>query len=160
MNNVFFADTPEAGKTQLCLQLAHLLSDTVTAKFIAHGYHWNVMGPDFSQFHEFFADIYLGFEAQIDPLAEYLLKNGYDAPYMLTDFSEMSCLKEERIEDGDSRTMILSLLRVTETLKEEASKLFAIANELNAQDIANYAAELLDGYNKNLWQLKASINVR
>lgn len=160
MTNVLFMDTPEASKAQLCVQLAHVLSDTVTAKFLAQGYHWNVMGSDFTQFHDFFADIYSSLDAAIDPLAEYLLKNGYDAPYMLTDFCEMSCIKEERIEDGDSRAMILSLLRVTETLKGEASKLFAIADELNAQDIANYAAELLDGYNKNLWQLKASINVR
>jgi starvation-inducible DNA-binding protein len=136
------------------------LSDTVTAKFIAHGYHWNVMGSDFTQFHDFFATIYESFDTAIDPLAEYLLKNGYDAPYMLTDFCEMSCIKEERIEDGDPRVMVLSLIRIVETLKVEATKLFDIADELNAQDIANYAAELLDGYNKNLWQLKATINVR
>ena len=160
MTNVLFMDTPDAGKTQLCVQLAHVLSDTVTAKFIAHGYHWNVMGSDFTQFHDFFATIYESFDAAIDPLAEYLLKNGYDAPYMLTDFCEMSCIKEERIEDGDPRVMVLSLIRIVETLKVEATKLFDIADELNAQDIANYAAELLDGYNKNLWQLKATINVR
>ena len=155
-----FTDSPEAGKTQLCLQLAHTLSDTVNARFIAQGYHWNVMGTDFTQMHAFFAEIYEMFDGAIDPLAEYLLKNGYDAPYLLGDFLEMSCIKEDRIEGGDSRAMVLSLLRVTESLKTDATKLFDIANELGAQDVANYAAELLDGYNKTLWQLKATINVR
>lgn len=160
MDNVMFTETPEAGKVQLCVQLAHILSDTVTAKFIAHGYHWNVMGPEFSQMHDFYAGIYEAFDGAIDPLAEYLLKNGYDAPYLLTDFTEITCIHEERIEGGDFRAMTLSLITVAETLKGEAVKLFEIADELDAQDVANYAAELLDGYNKMLWQLKATINVR
>ena len=163
MENMTVVDAAEmAGPTkeELGFQLAHLLSDNVTAKFLAHGYHWNVMGPEFSQMHEFFAGIYGTFDEAIDPIAEYLLKNGYDAPYLLTDFTEITCIHAERIEGGDARAMTLSLITIAETLKVEAVKLFDIADELDAQDIANFAADLLDGYNKMLWQLKATINVR
>lgn len=163
MENMTVVDAVEmAGPTkeELGFQLAHLLSDNVTAKFLAHGYHWNVMGPEFTQFHEFFAEIYESFDGTIDKLAEYLLVNGFDAPYLLTDFCEISCIKEERINGGDAKAMLGSLLIVNSTLASEASKLFDIANALDAQQIANYAAELLDIYTKWTWQLKATLGMR
>lgn len=150
----------EAAKAELGMCLAQNLADAVTARFLAQGYHWNVMGQDFNEFHEFFGNIYESYDAAIDPLAEYILKNGYDAPYMLTDFLEMTCIKEERISNGDARAMLGSLLKVNESLKVGAIKLFNVASVLNAQDIANYAAELLETYNKWNWQIRATLGTR
>ena len=42
----------------LTKSLKTLLSDIVTFYFMAHGFHWNVEGSDFSQYHGLFADIY------------------------------------------------------------------------------------------------------
>jgi starvation-inducible DNA-binding protein len=93
----------ETGKIQVAKTLAALLSDVVTAKFILQGYHWNVLGPDFGEYHEFFGELYEDVESSVDPLAENILKAGFPAPYLLADFLEMSCIKEERLDGSSSQ---------------------------------------------------------
>jgi starvation-inducible DNA-binding protein len=56
--------------------LKTVLSDAVTMYFTAHGFHWNVEGQDFSQYHDLFADIYEDVYSSIDPLAEDIRKLG------------------------------------------------------------------------------------
>jgi len=73
-------------KADLGTQLAVILSDTVAYKFAAQGYHWNVKGPNFYQFHEFFGELYEDAEGAIDPTAENIRKLGFEAPYSLGDF--------------------------------------------------------------------------
>ena len=38
--------------------LKQYLANTVVYKSVAHGYHWNVEGPLFTQYHAFFEKIY------------------------------------------------------------------------------------------------------
>jgi len=79
-------------KLDIAQKLAGVLSDVVTAKYIFQGYHWNVLGPDFGEYHEFFSTLYEDVNSSIDPLAENILKVGYPAPYLLSDFVEMSTI--------------------------------------------------------------------
>jgi starvation-inducible DNA-binding protein len=150
----------EVTKSDLGMKLAHTLSDVVSAKFLAHGYHWNVMGPEFSQMHDFFADIYAEIDSSVDPLAENILKLGYDAPYLLSDFLEMSCIREERIEGGNAQAMVGSLLRVNEMLVICFTEIFELADTLNIQDISDFAASRIDAHAKWVWQLKATLGMR
>lgn len=52
--------------------LQSLLADTVALKFKAHGYHWNVEGDDFPQWHDKFSDIYEDMDGAIDGFAEWI----------------------------------------------------------------------------------------
>lgn len=45
-------------KTQLAEQMKVLLASTFSLYLKAHNYHWNVTGPNFGQYHEFFGDLY------------------------------------------------------------------------------------------------------
>ena len=54
-----------------------VLASTFAAKLKAHSYHWNVIGPDFPQLHEFFATIYEDYDGAIDPLADHLVIIGW-----------------------------------------------------------------------------------
>lgn len=156
-----YSTTPqEVNKAELGLKLAHTLSDVVTARFLAQGYHWNVMGPDFSEYHAFFGGIYESLEESIDPLAENILKVGYDAPYLLQDFQEMTCIREERIEGGNAQAMLASLLKVNEMLVVCYTDIFELADTLNVQDIADFAAGQIDIHSKYVWQLKATLGMR
>jgi starvation-inducible DNA-binding protein len=150
----------EVTVAELGIKLAHTLSDVVTAKFLAHGYHWNVMGPDFSQLHEFYSNIYEDLDDSIDPIAENILKLGYDAPYLIEDFQELSCIHEERIDGGNGQAMSASLLKANETLVKCFTELFEIADFLNFQDIADFAAGRIDAHAKWVWQLKATLGAR
>jgi starvation-inducible DNA-binding protein len=150
----------EATAADLGLKLASTLSDVVTAKFIAHGYHWNVMGPDFSQLHDFYSEIYTDIESSIDPIAENILKLGFDAPYLMQDFQEMTSIREERIDGGNAQAMTASLLKVNEKLVKCFTEVFELADFLNFQDIADFAASRIDAHSKWVWQLKATLGTR
>ena len=91
---------------ELAEKLSHLLGDVVTVAHITQGYHWNVKGIEFSQLHEFFADIYGDIDGSIDPLAENIRKIGYDSPYLLQDFIELSCIDERRVTGDGGGTKL------------------------------------------------------
>jgi starvation-inducible DNA-binding protein len=147
------------GSSDLAKDVAVCLGGTVLAKFIAHGYHWNVKGKHFSQLHEFFEEIYEDYDSAIDPLAESIRKLGYDAPYLLTDFVEISPFPEPTRITSDAHAMIQSLYEVNGELLKSIKKAFDTANSANEQGIANFLAERIDMHQKWAWQLRSSLNI-
>jgi starvation-inducible DNA-binding protein len=140
-------------------KLAHLLSDVVSFGLLAQGYHWNVKGINFHQFHSLFAEIYEDADGSIDPLAENIRKLGYDAPYMITDFAEMTCLSEER-QYGDPVAMVTSLARTNQILIDCLNESFTIASNCNQQGIADFLAGRIDMHQKWQWQLESTLGIR
>lgn len=154
---------PGEGGDSLALaeKLAHLLADVVAASHIAQGYHWNVTGPDFKEMHAFFAEIYGDLDGTVDPLAENILKLGFDAPYFLGDFDDLTCVKNiERIENGYATAMVQSLHEINEVLLRCTQGAFNLANSINEQGIANFLAERIDAHQKWAWQLKATLGIK
>jgi starvation-inducible DNA-binding protein len=144
----------------LAAKLAKLLSDVVVARFIYQGYHWNVLGPDFGEYHEFFSTLYEDVEGSIDPIAENILKSGFPAPYLLTDFLEMSTIKEQRLDGTSTKFLLDSALRVNSELLACHMDAFQIANECNEQGVADFLAQRIDTLKKWNWQIKAYLGVR
>lgn len=150
----------ETPKLDIAEKLAALLSDVVTAKFILHGYHWNVMGPDFAQFHDFFSVLYEDVDGSIDPLAENILKVGFPAPYLLSDYCEMSHINEERQDGSSTQFMLQSSLRVIEHLYTCHLEAFRLAEQHDLQGLMDFLATRIDMYAKWTWQIKAFLGVR
>lgn len=144
----------------LAQKLAGVLSDTVNAKFILHGYHWNVLGPDFGEYHEFFGTLYSDVDGSIDDLAENILKLGYPAPYLLADFLEMSSINEERLDGTSSQFLLQSALRIMESLETSHTEAFHIAEAHDKQGLMDFLAGRIDMYAKWVWQIKAFLGVR
>ncbi len=74
-------------KANLAMSLGHCLGTTFAFYTKAIGFHWNVKGPDFSEFHDLFGDIYADAQGAIDPIAESILKLGFDSPATLSAMS-------------------------------------------------------------------------
>lgn len=144
---------------ELAKKLAHLLSDVMAFSLITQGYHWNVKGLNFHQFHALFSDIYSDVSDSIDPLAENIRKLGYDSPYMLSDFMEMTCINEERLY-GDAIQMVTSLVRTNQIVLDCTNGAFTLANSTNQQGIANFLAERIDMHQKWQWQLESTLGIR
>lgn len=145
---------------ELASKLAKLLADVVTAKFIFQGYHWNVLGPDFGEYHEFFGELYEDLESSIDPLAENILKSGFPAPYLLKDFLELSTIQEERLDGTSPKFLLDSALRVTCDLLDCYLDAYTIADSCNEQGVADFLAGRIDAHKKWKWQIKAYLGVR
>ena len=147
---------PAPTKIDLANQLADLLGDTVNFKFLAHGFHWNVKGPLFSQFHEFFGEIYEDANDAIDPLAENIRKLNFDAPFQLSQFME-SLPEFEPPTGSDPVVMSKSLYQANEDVIESIVRAIEMADCLNEQGILNFLAERQDMHGKWQWQLRATV---
>ena len=141
---------------ELVDSLKTLLADAVTMKFTAHGYHWNVEGQDFSQYHELFGNIYEDVDSSIDPLAEDLRKLNEYAPFTLTEFIEMRSVTSEEVT-ASPKDMANALLKMNDEILKSIDKAFKQASKANEQGIANFLAERDDMHKKWRWQLTVSV---
>ena len=144
----------EDGNAELVENLVECLSNAVVFKFKAHGHHWNVMGPDFAEFHEFFGEIYEDVEGSIDQLAELIRQRGAKAPYRLVDFARNSAIADGEV-GGDAMAMLHDLLEGNKVMTECLSESFAAATAVNDQGAANVLADRLSAHSKLNWQLSA-----
>lgn len=146
--------------SELAEKLAHLLADTVTAKFILQGYHWNVLGPDFGEFHEFFGMLYEDVDGAIDDTAENILKVGFPAPYLLQDYAELSCIQEERLDGTSTTFMLQSALRVNDKMIACLHSAGELAEKCREFGLMDFLAGREDMHKKWNWQIKAFLGVR
>lgn len=141
-------------KPELVEALAVVLADNVNMYFKAQGHHWNVMGPDFGEFHEFFEKIYEDVLDQFDPVAENMRKLGAMAPFRLQDFIDLSEIQDSDCA-SDAMLMMQDLYVANNIVIENINVAFKIASELDEQGIADYLAARDDMHKKWRWQLQA-----
>lgn len=117
-------------------------------------FHWNVEGPDFSQLHDFFAEIYGDAYGAVDKIAEYIRTLDDYAPGSLERFSELSEIPGQT-KIPRARLMLEELLQDTESMKAIVMRVFESAQAERREDIANFMAERQDAHGKYAWQLRS-----
>jgi len=125
----------------------------------AHYFHWNVEGPDFAQFHDFFENLYTEIYSSIDHFAEEIRALDAYAPGSFERYVELSQIKgEERLLTSlemlrqlqvDNQTMIASL--------QQAYKLAEDSVELG---LSNFIQDRIDQHKKHAWMIKAFLKGR
>lgn len=143
----------------LVLALNSLLADTYTVYHQAHGYHWNVKGPDFSQYHGLFSSIYEDLIGSVDDIAENILRLGYDSPFKMSDLMRLGTIAEASPNDTP-QAMTVALLESMQALNDGFVDAFEIANAVEQQGAANFIAERIDMTAKWMWQLRASLGMQ
>ena len=141
--------------TKLVDSLNTLMGDAVTIYLQAHGYHWNVEGEDFSQYHALFETIYTDIYESIDPTAESLRKLDAYAPFNLKKLIELRSFEFGNTKP-ETKSMAKELLKSNEAILKTLSATFKAATEEDEQGIANFIAERIDMHEKWRWQLRAS----
>lgn len=139
----------------LIKSLKVLMSDIVTFYFMAHGYHWNVEGQDFSQYHSLFSDIYEDTYGSIDEIAENIRKLDDYAPFSLQKFLDLRTIEFKDVKPNP-QAMAKSLLTANEELIKSYMKAFGDADKQNEQGLMDYLAGRIDMHKKWSWQLRAS----
>lgn len=141
--------------SELSKSLKTLLGDTVTVYFMAHGAHWNVEGPDFSQYHGLFGEVYSDVYSVVDPLAENIRKLKEYAPFNLKNFLDDRSVEFKSLKP-DPESMAKTLLSAIEMYIDSVNKSLTLAIKENEQGIANFLADVDDRMKKWRWQLTAS----
>lgn len=146
---------PPINNDKVAAVLRSMLADALVFRYRAQGYHWNVVGPDFHQYHALFSDVYEDVDESIDAIAENIRKLGELAPYKLNYFANIT-----EITDTPTPTtaggMVADLLVANKELLSNLYEAFDIASENNQQGIANFISERIDMHEKWSWQLEAS----
>jgi starvation-inducible DNA-binding protein len=126
--------------------------------FKTHGFHWNVEGIHFSQYHDFFGDLYEDLYGAVDPFAENLRKLGEYAPKSLTELYTSSTLSENTFISGNNvKDMLNSLAMDNNEVINCLYKTFALATTANEQGLANFIAERIDTHKKHAWMITSSL---
>lgn len=144
-----------ASPTGLPNSLKALLSDVVTFYFMAHGFHWNVEGEDFHQYHALFGEIYEDAYGSIDPIAENIRKLDEYAPFNLQKFIDLRTVEFKDVEPKP-KAMAKALLAANESLIKQLLDTFKEAEKANQQGIMDFLAGRIDSQMKWSWQLRAS----
>lgn len=120
----------------------------------AAGFHWNVEGRDFPQYHEFLGDLYQDVYSTIDVLAEYIRALDSYAPGAVSRYAELSVI-EDQTKIPRAELMFAELQQDTEKLLECIMNCFASATEENQQGIANFLSERQATMQKHAWMIRS-----
>jgi len=133
-----------------------LLANTTVMYYKAHQFHWNIEGIEFTQFHEFFGDLYTDVYASVDPIAELLRKLDDYAPVSLDELFKYKTLQEETTRVELLSDILASLIKANEEVLASLNKVFTIANADKQQGVCNFIADRIDTHQKHAWFLRAS----
>jgi starvation-inducible DNA-binding protein len=140
-------------------QLKVLLGSTFVVYTKTHGFHWNIEGSNFPQYHKLLNKFYDAIYGSIDIVAEYIRTLDVYTPETLGRMLELSVIKEQPMIPR-AKLMIEELLVDYQKMAELVVQIFDVATEQNAQGIANYMAELQDLYTKQAWMLRATLKTQ
>lgn len=121
----------------------------------AQYFHWNVEGPDFSQLHEFFGEIYEEvYDNSIDQTAEYVRILDSYTPGSFERFLDLSLISGQ-LKVPRARLMIEELLTDSQTVIDHLNLCFGSAEAENQQGIADFVAGRIDAMGKHRWMLRS-----
>jgi starvation-inducible DNA-binding protein len=122
----------------------------------AQNYHWNVEGPMFAMYHDFFGKIYEEVGGAIDQFAEEIRAQNAYAPASFGRFKELTSIEDE--------VLIIKPEQMVANLFADNSKVTAslqaardVADKYNQNGLVNFIEERLDQHNKHAWMLRASM---
>ena len=138
--------------------LKTLLASNFAYYIKAHGFHWNVEGPDFGELHAFFQAIYEDAYSAIDTTAEYIRYLGEYAPASFERYTELTEISGQT-KIPRARLMLEELHANNDQMIDILNACFASATKENQQGIANFIAERLSQHGKYRWQLLSYLKV-
>lgn len=142
---------------ELKVALKIVLADKFFMYFKAHSYHWNVEGMFFSQFHDFFGNIYQEVYSSIDTAAEELRALDEYAPISIEEIHTFKTVQEDEDKPANVSAMLQNLQTANSKVIDSLNKLFELADAQNEQGLADWAAGRLDSHKKHAWMIRSSL---
>ena len=142
---------------QLIAMLKKWQANSVVFYSTAHGFHWNVEGPLFTQYHDFFEKIYSDVYGTIDTISEWLRKFDVIAPYTLEDFTANNNYGDVQLDSNSPIAMSRQLLNMNNQMIADIKIMFDQATVQKEQGLANFLAERQDKHEFWGWWLKSSL---
>jgi len=141
---------------KLIEQLKVILGTNFALYLKSHGYHWNIEGANFPQYHDFLNGFYTEVFNQNDSIAEHIRQLDSYAPGSLERMLELADLEE-------SQNIPIALAMMTE-LKRDNDRFIVhlragivAAEQADEPAIGNFLQDLLGAHQKKAWMLRSII---
>ena len=141
-------------KDRLVSQLKVLLATQFSFYLKAHNYHWNVTGPNFGQYHDFFSDLYTSVWESLDNTAEEIRKHGSFTPGSLSRYTDMSRIEDE-LNVPESSEMFRRLANDNDKILTLLYGARKTADEIDEFGTVNFLEDRISAHEKHAWMLKS-----
>jgi len=122
----------------------------------SHGYHVNVVGPDFYQYHKLLQKVYEDAQENIDKIAEEIRTLQSVVPFSMDRISKLSKVPDAS-DTPKALEMIKELLFDTEVVCECIRDAHSLATEQEAYGLVNYLEARLDEHYRFQWMLRSTL---
>jgi len=134
--------------------LKQLLAESYQLFVKTHGYHWNVVGPQFVELHKLFEEQYNDLFEAVDEIAERVRALGAKAPPSFSAFTRITKLDEGQ-PDTPAKEMIANLLHDNEQVASTCRRGIAMAEEAEDAASADLFTERQAKHDKAAWMLRS-----
>jgi starvation-inducible DNA-binding protein len=139
---------------ELIQEMKVTLASTFAFYLKTHGFHWNVEGPNFPQYHEFLGNLYEEVFGAVDPIAEHLRTLGAYAPASFLRYKELSIVKDE-INIPAAASMFNKLTVDNSDIIQQLTKAQELAEQNKKMGLANFLQDRIDAHEKHGWMLRS-----
>ena len=139
---------------ELIQEMKVTLASTFAFYLKAHGFHWNVEGSNFPQYHDFLGGLWEEAFGAIDPIAEHLRTLGAYAPASFLRYKELSIVKDE-INIPAAASMFNKLTVDNSDIILQLTKTQALAEQNKKMGLANFLQDRIDAHEKHGWMLRS-----
>jgi starvation-inducible DNA-binding protein len=141
---------------KLAQELKVLLGNSFAFYVKAHGFHWNVEGVNFPQYHAFFEGIYSEVYGSLDTLAEHIRQLDQYAPAGLSKLSSLATIGDVNgVPSG--KGMLEELLKDNEVLLKQIEIVYTLAEKERKRGLSNFLADREAAHSKHRWMLSATL---
>lgn len=136
-----------------------VLADTFTMYFKTHSYHWNVIGPNFNDYHAFFGTLYTELHGAVDLIAEQIRAANSFAPASLSRLEELTRIQEaDTIPTADRMFQIL--INDNNIVLDSLKQAYELAEKAEELGLANFLQDRMDIHKKHGWMLRATAGMK
>jgi starvation-inducible DNA-binding protein len=121
-----------------------------------HGFHWNVTGLFFAQYHSMFEDQYDELSDAVDEIAERIRALGHTAPGSFAQFAEAKSI-DEASGAPNAQEMVAELLADHETIARRAREVAVQASGAGEEASADLMIQRIQAHEKAAWMLRSTL---
>lgn len=134
-----------------------LLASSVSIGIKAQNYHWNVTGPNFGEYHDFFGDYYKKVSAFVDLYAEHIRQLGMYAIGSLYRFAELTKITDE-VSIPSAKFMMIRLESDNKIILECLKEVHSTAKAINELGLVATLEDAIRFHSKMQWMMESYEN--
>lgn len=141
---------------ELIQKLKEVFASNYAFYLKAQYYHWNVEGPNFPQYHEFFGKIYEEVGGSIDKMAEHIRALDAYAPGSFNRLEELSAIKgDDTITEP--LEMVARLLADNDNMTKMLIDTMKKAESVDRFGTANFLQDRIEAHRIHSWMLRSTL---